>query len=209
MAQINSLIHRAVAPSTRRVYAAGVRRFRWFCSNRGLNPLPATELTIRLFCTEESQRVTGSTITTYVAAVCMDHFTKGLPDPTANAPLLSLLLAGIKRTGKATNRTRLPITGTILKSIKTIKISLRTLYSSHDRHLFGAALTLAFYGFMRVSEYAAPARSRATTNTLTARQVTLTRDTLTVQLKRSKTSQLKSPPLIHVGTTHDATCVYS
>ncbi len=92
-----SLMHDAIAPSTRKVYSAGVRLFKSFCKSHALRHLPASELTIRLFCTSQSTRVSYSTISTYLSAVRMLHLEWGLQDPTADAPLLTLLLQGIKR----------------------------------------------------------------------------------------------------------------
>ncbi len=203
---MNALIRQAVAPSTRRVYASGVRCFERFCTSHGLHSLPASEHTIRLFCTKESARVTAATISTYVAAIRMNHLTCGFADPTADAPLLSLLLTGIKRTSKATRQPRQPVT---ISTLKLIKHSLNTLYPAHDRHMLWAACTLAFYGFLRASEYTAPTKRRSSRFTLTARQVVLTEDSITVRLRRSKTCQFKMPPPIHIGATNDSTCPVS
>lgn len=57
---------------------------------------PASVLTIRFFGAEQSAFASHGTITAYVLAIRMLHLEKGCGDPTTNAPLLALLLQGIK-----------------------------------------------------------------------------------------------------------------
>ncbi len=57
VSMMSQLIESVVAPSTRRVYAAGVRQFQAFCASHGTSYLPASELSIILFCTAQSARV--------------------------------------------------------------------------------------------------------------------------------------------------------
>ena len=134
----------------------------------------------------------------------MAHLQHGFPDPTAEAPLLSLLLKGIKRTRQSNTQQRQPVTASLLESIKP---ALRSLpLSSSQRTLYWAAFTLAFYAFLRVGEYTARTRLRAHRSTLRARQVQLSSSSITIRLRRSKTSQFKSPPPIQVGANHGPTC---
>ncbi len=86
---MNNLLHGAVAPSTRRTYSAGTRQFKTFCKEQHLTYLPASELTIRLFCTAQTTRITHATIATYVSATRMLHIENGFADPTEHAPLLA------------------------------------------------------------------------------------------------------------------------
>ena len=140
---MNSLMNKALAPSTKKVYRAGLERFRHSCDNHHLPFLPTSEEIIRLFCTAESTRVAHGTIATYVAAIRMAHLQHGFPDPTAEAPLLSLLLKGIKRTRQSNAQQRQPVTASLLECIKP---ALRSLpLSSSQRTLYWAAFTLAFY----------------------------------------------------------------
>ncbi len=200
---MNSLIHQAIAPSTKRVYTSGVRRFKQFCAREGLTHLPATELTLRLFCTQESHRVSGSTIAVYVAAVRMDHLTSGYPDPTTNAPLLALLLKGIKRTHTARNSLRQPITVPILK---IVKLSLRRLFHTYDRHLYWAVFTMAFYGFMRVGEYTRHPQAPAVPHARSQPARSLSRQTLSLYisnaLRQASYARLLPSTSVPLSTAH-------
>ncbi len=202
---MSQFIASAVAPSTRKVYAAGVRRFRAFCASQDYSPLPASELSIRLFCTAQAARVTYSTISTYVSAIRMYHLQHGLPDPTAQAPLLALLLQGIRRSaGHQKRKPRKPITAEMLARLKTATKS--GARDSSQAILYWAAFSLAFHAFLRVSEYTAKSRSATSSATLRASHLTLHHSSLTTHLPKSKTSQYHAPPPIHVGATNTPTC---
>ena len=201
---MNNLLRKAIAPSTRKVYAAGVRRFKAFCSSQQLPHLPASELTIRLFCTAQASRVSFSTISTYVSAIRMLHLQHGLQDPTVHAPLLTLLLRGIKRQNRPNSLPRQPVTTDILQHLKPALRSLTR--NSYQATLYWAAFTLAFYAFLRVGEYTSRARTRRSSTTLLASSVTLKASSIIIRLTKSKTSQFQSPPPIHIGATNTATC---
>lgn len=201
---MNTLVKKAIAPSTQRVYSAGVRLFEDFCRSQRRSSLPASELTIRLFCTEQAGRVSYSTVSTYVSAIRMQHLQHGHQDPTVDAPLLSLLLQGIKRSTKPPRQHRQPITADILTNLKPAISALKR--QAYQSRLFWAAFTLAFYGFLRVGEYTSRRRNKRSPDTLLARSITLDGSTLTIRLRRSKTSQFKLPPPIHIGATNSVTC---
>ena len=65
-----------------------------------------------------SSQPTFKTIKLNIAGIRFAHTENSLPDPFLAAPLLHLLLRGIKRTLGLTSRQRLPITMTLLRQIK-------------------------------------------------------------------------------------------
>ena len=94
-----------------------------------------------------------------MAGIRFAHTENGLPDPFLAAPLLHLLLRGIKRTLGLTYRQRLPITMTLLRQIKE-ELARAPDYLPTDKLMLWSAFTLAFYGFLRSSEFTSPSASQ-------------------------------------------------
>ena len=152
---LDGLLHEyqtlGVAPSTHCTYRAGVRSFQQFCNQFNIQQFPATSLTLRYFCTSIAQRVSYKTIRVYLAGICLEHLERGLHEPTDDK-LLQLLCTAIKRSQETTSCTRLPITIDLLRSLKT-QLQNDSSYSLLEKRLLWSAFTLAFYGFLRVSEF--------------------------------------------------------
>ena len=94
-----------------------------------------------------------------MAGIRFAHTENSLPDPFLAAPLLHLLLRGIKRTLGLTSRQRLPITMTLLRQIKE-ELARAPDYLPTDKLMLWSAFTLAFYGFLRSSEFTSPSASQ-------------------------------------------------
>ena len=142
--------HHGIALSTRRAYQSGRRAFLSFCSKFSISPLPASSLTLQYFCANISQHVSYKTIKVYLAGIRLTHIEHGLPDPTDDSPL-QLVCRGIRRQQGDQQRTRLPIT---VNYLRTLKEQLRvSYYTAHEQRMLWASFTLAFYGFLRISEY--------------------------------------------------------
>ena len=151
---LDGLLHEyqslGVASSTRRTYRAGVRSYQQFCNQFNIQQFPATSLTLRYFCTSIAQRVSYKTIRVYLARIRLEHLERGLHEPTDDK-LLQFLSTAIKRSQETTSCTRLPITIDLLRSLKT-QLQNDSSYSLLEKRLLWSAFTLAFYGFLRVSE---------------------------------------------------------
>ena len=108
---------------------------------------------MRYFCTFIAQCVSYKTIKVHLAGIRLEHLERGLHDPKDDN-LLQLICTGIKRSQGTTNCTRLPITIDLLRSLKT-QLQLRndSSYSLLEKRLLWSAFTLAFYGFLRASEF--------------------------------------------------------
>ena len=78
---------------------------------------------------------------------------------TAYQILSHLHLCGIKRTLGLTSRQRLPITMTLLRQIKE-ELAHAPDYLPTDKLMLWSAFTLAFYGFLRSSEFTSPSASQ-------------------------------------------------
>ena len=116
-----------------------------------------------------------------------------MPDPTVD-DLLQLVCRGIRRLRGDNQHTRLPITVNVMR---TLKEQLRqSLYTVHEQRMLWCAFTLAFYGFLRVSEY---------TN-LRWCDVTLTTDHLSIILHQSKTDPFRRGCTVKIFKTKSSTC---
>ena len=195
-----------IAASTRRTYRAGITPYLAFCQRYGINPLPASELTLRYFCAEMSHSVSHATIKVYLAGIHLFHIENNFPDPTKEAPLLHYLCTAIKRYTGENSFKRKPITISLLHSLKT-SLSHRRQLRSHDRHLFWAAFTLAFYGFLRASEYTSstPAQYNRYLHLL-RKDIKIQKDRMTVRIKGSKTDQCKTSTSLLISKTGTRTC---
>lgn len=118
--------------------------------------LPATQTAIVYFATYLSRIVSPPTVQVYLAAVSALHRHHGYQDPTADNYQLTLVRKGIQRShAKGTKHTRKPITIDILRRM------VQQLYHNNhlhtrDKHMIAAAFTLAFFGFLRISELTVP-----------------------------------------------------
>ena len=142
--------YHGVAPSTRRTYQSGLKAFITFCARFNISPLPTSSLTLQYFCAEISQTISYKTLKVYLAAIRLLHIEHDLPDPTDDS-LLELVCRGIHRQQGDNPRPRLPIT---INHLRTLKNQLRiSQYSLLEQRMLWSSFTLAFYGFLRISEY--------------------------------------------------------
>ena len=125
----------------------------------GMKPTPTSECALTLFITYlATSNLSVGTMKVYLAAVRHMYICKGLHKHFKHqiTPRLQLILRGIKKCQAGTHFTkpRLPITITILHSIKA---ALAKETPSYDNITFWAMCYLAFFGFLRVSEFTIPA----------------------------------------------------
>jgi len=69
-----------------------------------------------------ARQVSYKTIKVYLVGIHLEHLEKGFEDPNKDE-LLQLLYTGIKRSQGAQTRTRLPITITVLQTLKSPRLS--------------------------------------------------------------------------------------
>ena len=198
---------RAIADSTRRSYQAGIRRYSTFCASRGWRSFPATETTLRFFAAYLADSVSFKTIKLYMAGIRFAHTENSLPDPFQEAPLLHLLLRGIKRTVGLTSRQRLPVTMTLLRQIKEELARAPDILPS-DKLMLWSAFTLAFYGFLRSSEFTAPSATQFNQLVhLSNTDVSFTPEgCLTLHLKSSKTDPYRQGCSLLIAPSHHSVC---
>ena len=93
--------------------------------------------------------------------------------------------------------TRLPITINVLQTLKS-QLRNDPSFSPLEKRLLWAAFTLAFYGFLRASQFA--------TSTLIWQHIHLANDKYTVFIERSKTDPFRCGHIITIHETGTSTC---
>lgn len=208
---LTAAVHRfaiaALAPSTRRTYSTGQRQYIAFCNLHRVTAVPGSELTLIYFACSLARKVTPGTIKQYLAAVRALHLDAGFPSPTDDCILLPRILRGIKRCLGEPRRPRLAVTTSILSRLCTALLKTTTI-SYHDRILLRAAMTLAFYGFLRCAEFTSPPVASSFNAALHATRgdVILQPGQLDFQIKVSKTDPFRQGSTVHMAATQTSTC---
>ena len=182
--------HHGVVLSTRCTYQSGLHAFISFCARFNISPIPESSATLQYFCADISQHVSYKMVKVYLSGTRLMH---GLPDPTDD-DLLQLDCTYVMEftVNRVTSmqRPRLSIT---INCLPTPKEQLRAShYSALEQRILWASFTLAFYGFLRTSEY----------TTLHWSDVTLTAEKLYITLHQSKINPFRHGHIIHLHSTN-------
>ena len=135
----------------------------------------------------------------YLSAVRSLHIEHGFPDPLLNCPRLQRVVRGIKRLQGSASSARLPVTDSIMLVIfNSLDLTLP------DHCMFWAACTLAYFGFLRVSEFTVSSNnSFSPPYHLTLQDLALdslsSPETLRLHIKASKTDPFRKGSFIHIG----------
>ncbi len=140
----------------------------------------------------------------YLSGIRLLHIENGLADLTKNIPLLRYLLTAIRRSSARKPLQRHPITPTLLVTLKT-QLHQSDL-ASRDWAMFWAAFTLAFYGFLRASEYTSPSSRHFNPRYhLSWSSIQIRKESM-MQLRRSKTDRFGHSVTLVIGPTGTSTC---
>lgn len=203
-------LEKSLAPSTRLNYDRVFNEFCTFCQQSDVPIFPVTEDTLRCYVSFLSRRVSYNTIKGYLCAIRFHALCLGQPFRFNNMDLLYYTLRGIKRLqGEQFSRPRRsPITVMHLRKIFTFLRSSQL--NSHDRLMYWATCTLAFFGLLRVSEYACP-RIRAYDQRLNLMYSDIMMNTqfMAIFIKGSKTDPFRQGCRITVGRTNNYLCPVS
>ena len=184
--------------------------------NRLLGPegdvLPAPKGTLIYFASYLARTVRHSTIKLYLAAVRNLHITAGYRDPLKGKLLLYKVLRGILHYQGEQRIRRQPVTPQVLSTIQPV---LQSWLSPRDFSMIWAAFNVAFFAFLRCSEFAynnvrkfrlhfdLPTDCVAFHPTLACLQC------MTVQLKSPKTDVYRRGQSIKVARTSSTLCAMS
>ena len=152
-----------------------------------------------LFATFLAKRIQHSSIKVYLSGVRALHIEQGFPDPLANCLRLERVVCSIKRCQGSSSSSRLPITNDLMLLIwQSLDLRLP------DHLMFWAACSLAYFGFLRASEFTVPSLASFSTSLhLGVQDIAV--DSLSaptcmrVKIKGSKTDPFWKGAFIHVG----------
>ena len=150
---------------------------------------------------------------TQLQAVGSFHRQHGLPDPTRHNHRLKLVLRGATRV-HSLNKTvdghkRHPITHKLLAMLLG-RLKKSQSYNKQDKRMLSAAFTLAFYGFLRISEFTSPSHKRFNPHIHpTTSDISWSMNYFYYKLKRSKTDQLHRGQTIYLPCSRRPTCPYT
>ena len=200
--QVFHLQQAALSSATKKAYQAGSKRYYAFCKKYHIIPFPTTELTLCYFAAYLSRSVQHPTVRLYLAAVRSEQLRQGWPELPKNTAQLSQLLQGLKRCARP--RTRLALTPATLNQLIHGVLNNCKL-SKHDRYLYAAAISLAYFGCLRVGKISYPTTKRFQSNKhLTVGDIELVQNSIKLYLKQSKTDQAGIGTKIVIGQSgHD------
>ena len=207
----NKFLFSSLATNSINTYRYGVKQYVDFCSSLLIPPLPLSEPILENFVTSLCGRVGAKTMRVYLYGVQYWATLQGYATNIAEMTRLPYVIRGIRRWQGAahTRAVRHPITLPLLHAI--LKYIDRN-YVLNDRLMYRAAVLLAFFGMLRVSEFTAP--SRTTFDPLlhlTNNDISFTDafHIVCIQIKSSKTDPFRLGVTVRVGTTQDSLCPVS
>ena len=160
-------------------------------------PVPLYDLAL-FIAFLSAEKYAPATAVTYVAAIGYFHKLHDWQDPTEKFIIRRMLDGFSRKTGKGAD-VRQPITLEMLKKITHALPHVCT--NTYEACVYHAAFTLAFFGFMRVSEITAECNS-ANQGALSVSDVQLRKENslqaLHVSLRHSKNNQNGPPQLIAI-----------
>ena len=171
--------------------------------------LPASEGTLVYFASYLARTVRHSTIKLYLAAVRNLHISAGYNDPLKGKLLLRKVLQGILRFQGVKAIRRQPVTPRMLSSIRPV---LQAWLSPRNFSMVWAAFTLAFFAFLRCSEftYLGVRKFRPqfdlSTDCITFQPNMACPRYMTVQLKSSKTDVFRHGQSLTVARSSSTIC---
>ena len=158
-----------------------------FVKKYGFQVLPLNQSCLCLFVTDLANSLSYKSINLYLCGVKYHAMAQGFRNCMQGMHQLHLTMRGIKRKLGVTGqrKPRMPISVVTLKQIGSY---INSSYANKlDRTMFWAASALAFFGFLRSSEYTAPTvKSYHRKSTLQHSDITIERTRMIVMSKLRK-----------------------
>lgn len=203
---MSRLLMASSTSNTHKTYRTGWRAFCSFKHHRFDSNIPASSEDVRHFIAWLSlQRMAPSTIATYVAGVGYFHKIRSWPDPTQDF-LVTKLIAGCRR-DNSTNDNRWPITLPVLT--RMLQALPHACNGQYEVVLFRAVMLCAFFGFMRIGEFAAISKYHIQNTLLLTSDVEFqdlgnANASVLVSFRHTKTNQTGPPQVIRLVCSANA-----
>ena len=197
----------SVAPNTRRNYSTAVNAYTNFCSQHELVSFPPREQTLILFATSLATYSSHSNVKVHLSAIQHHSTIHGHHAPFQDFNRLYLLLRGIKRSQGRSHSLpkRLPITPSLLKIINQNLFNSSRMFE--DKVMLWAAITTAFFGFLRISEYTTLRKTQFDpSSTLLLSDVRIRNDSVRLHLKTSKTDPFRHGVTVRIEANNTFLC---
>ena len=152
------------------------------------------------------KNLSQSTIITYLSGISYHHKVRGLKDNTKSF-IVNKVLEGIKRCGNKKKDIRSPITLPLLDKLISALPSVTS--SKYESLLFSASFSLAFYAFLRISEFTAPNGNNYPNRAINISDVKIDQSSKSLYLciRQSKTDQYgNSVTLLIKAAPHRSSC---
>nr|XP_009304434.1 proline and serine-rich protein 1-like [Danio rerio] len=194
-----SLIMQAVAPRTLQAYLTAWKTFKHFHSLYNTTFPNFSLLTITSFITylHSHKHIQANSIKSYLSGIQFFHkLMYGSSSESITNSQTSLLIKGIQKTRPPLPDTRLPITHNILaKCISTLR---KGYFSFHTDHTLDAMFILAFFGFLRCSEFTVTSKFDPSIHPTIADLTLIDEETIAFLIKQSKTDQSRKGHYIYI-----------
>lgn len=194
-----SLVAHSISGNTTKSYKTALAKFYQFCTLYSIPSVNISVHTLTLFISFLSfQSLAPTTIASHIAALAFHFKVHAQPDPTS-AFVVKKQLKGLKQ-GRTPADIRLPITAAVLQKI--LNALQAVTVNSYDHKLFAAMYTLAYFGFLRVSELTAASRSTPVnlSKTILCSDIKLCALQADVRLKVTKTNQSGTPTILQLSS---------
>ena len=205
--QRDLLLSHALAPNTVNTYRTGVNHYFRFCRRFGIRPMPLSEPVLENFCVSLHWRISAKSIRVYLCGIQLWSTLNGGRVLIEHMLRLDYVLRAIRRVqGNSFARpTRTPITWPLMR---TICAYIANTEPPFDREMLLAAVLLAFFGLLRVSEYTSPSPTRADQSGLAVQDVHIdwARRLAFIHIKKSKTDPFRLGVTIRVGVVAHQLC---
>ena len=197
----------SIAPSTRRNYSSAVDTYNRFCNQHQLTPFPPHEQTLILFATHIASFSSHSNVKLHLSGIKHHAIIHNYYIPFRDYLRLYLLMRGIKRSqGRSRSLPkRLPITPSLLRIIKDNLFNSSRLFE--DKIMIWAAITTAFFGFLRISEYTSHKKSaHDPSTTLLFTDIAISNHSAAVHIKTSKTDPFRHGVTVRLQENNTDIC---
>lgn len=205
--QTTKLLLQSVSIGTRDQYYACFQKYHQFSVSHNLLVMPLCEANLMLYATFVSNYSSHKNVSLHLAAIKFFAQIWGYPSQFRAPSCLSRLLKGIKKSHGAKYRKakRTPITPSLLLTLGTNLFRSPLRYN--DKVMLWAAMLVAFFGFLRVSEYTAEyVKSYDPQFTLCWEDVSTSSLVAHITLKASKTDPFREGVTVRVAANGTRLC---